>query len=215
LIKEDFVQEPNLRLLQDYDRYTMTSDTLHLAKFMNLRKSDFVLDVGTNNGVLALIAQTYTQKSVIGIDIDTSAIQLAKENAIINDLSCHFLVSRVQDYESINAFDVIVCNPPYFVSNSIHDNVMDFDNELNLEDLAKASFRLLKDKGRLYIILKTHRLMDAINTFAKYKFSCKRLQMIHHSISHPASSVCIELSKNGKSHLVVESPILNQKELFK
>ena len=87
----------------------MTSDTLHLAKFMNIRKSDFVLDVGTNNGVLALIAQTYTRKSVIGLDIDTSAIQLARENAIINDLSCQFLVSRVQDYESINAFDVIVC----------------------------------------------------------------------------------------------------------
>lgn len=215
MIKEDFVQNPNLRLLQDYDRYTMTSDTLHLAKFMNIRKSDFVLDVGTNNGVLALIAQTYTRKSVIGLDIDTSAIQLAKENAIINDLSCQFLVCRVQDYESINAFDVIVCNPPYFIANTDFDNVMDFDGELNLEDLANVSFRLLKDKGRVYIILKTHRLMDAINTFAKYKFNCKRLQMIHHSITHPASSVCIEFSKNGKSHLVVESPILNQKELSK
>lgn len=212
MIKEDFVKQPNLRLLQDYDRYTMTSDTLHLAKFMNIRKSDFVLDVGTNNGVLALIAQTFTKKSVIGIDIDASAIQLAKENAEINDLTCQFFVSKVQAYESLRAFDVIVCNPPYFVANSFHDNVMDFDIELSLADLASAAFRLLKDKGRLYIILKTHRLMDAINTFEKHKLFCKRLQMIHHSVSHQASSVCIEFSKNGRDHLTVEAPILNQKE---
>jgi tRNA1(Val) A37 N6-methylase TrmN6 len=213
LIKEDFIVSPNLRLKQDYSRYTMTSDTLHLAQFMKVKKKDDVLDIGTNNGVLALIAQTYTQNPVVGIDIDDLAIALAKENAAINHLSSAFLTIRVQDYKPDQAFDVIVCNPPYFISQNKLQNVMDFDSTLNLEDLAISSFRLLKDKGRLYIILKTHRLIEAITLFTKYRLTCKKMQMIHHNADRQASSVCVELIKNGKNHLVIEAPILNLKEI--
>lgn len=212
MIKEDFVRQPSLRLKQDYDRYTMTSDTLHLASFMKIRKQDDVLDVGTNNGVLALIASFYTQKKVVGIDIEASAIHLSSENAQINQRNCEFIQCPVQAYLGQNALDVILCNPPYFKKNFAEQNEMDFDGTLTLDDLALASFNLLKDKGRLYIILKTHRMSEAIILFEKHELIVKRIQMIHHSALHPASSVCMEFKKRAKEHLIVDAPILNHKE---
>ena len=51
----DYIPHSTLKLIQD-KRYKMSSDTIHLAQFLRIRKNDKIIDVGTNNGVLALYA---------------------------------------------------------------------------------------------------------------------------------------------------------------
>ena len=206
----DYIFDKKIKINQS-SRYKMTSDTNHLAHFMEIRKSDKVLDIGTNNGALALVAALFTQKQVIGIDIEDEAIACAQSNASLNQLNhCHFEKCKVQDFSESN-FNVILCNPPYHIAYLNKADVKQFDEELNLKDLALHSYRLLKDQGRLYLVIKAYRVAECIELFKQHRFALRRIQSIHHSLDHQASSVCLEFRKEGKDHCIVCPPIINQK----
>lgn len=213
MMRKDYIPDTNLSLFQS-DRYRMTSDTLHLARFMDIRKKDRVLEIGCNNGAILMMAALKTQGSCIGIDIDEASIDLARLNAKTNQLDMvEYANTSLQTFES-RPFDVLVCNPPYFDHHqSPVLNAMDFDTHLTLEDLCQHSYRLLKDQGRLFIILKSHRLAEAIALFERHRFALKRIRCIHHSLSHPASSVCLEWRKGGKSGLRIDAPVVQKKEV--
>ncbi|KAF0226041.1 MAG: hypothetical protein FD179_1096 [Erysipelotrichaceae bacterium] len=191
----------------------MTSDSIHLSNFMAIRKHDRVLDVGCNNGVLSLVAAQHTKNQVMGIDINSSAIDLAKSNAKLNSLdNLEFIHTRLQDTPD-DVFDVLVCNPPYFKKErimSVQQAHARFDLELTLEDLAIHSTRLLKDKGRLVIIIPVERFHDWLILAYEHKLTVKRCQFIHHDQDHSANTVLVETVKNGKGTMKVEAPIFNR-----
>lgn len=53
-------------------------------------KGESIVDIGTGSGILALAALLLGAQSAIGIDIDTAALQHARENAKLNNLSATF-----------------------------------------------------------------------------------------------------------------------------
>lgn len=209
----DYIPNTNLKLMQDSHLFKMTSDSIHLCEFIKIRKHDKVLDVGCNNGVITMFAKLKTDNLCVGIDINSEAITLARENAILNDLNkIEFHACPLQEFNSSN-FDLICCNPPYHKDSNHLDNA-NFDGTLKLDELAKYSYPLLKDKGRCSIVIKAERISEAITVFNSYRFGLKRLQFIHHSIKHKASSVCLEFIKNGVEQTLVDAPIINHKELI-
>lgn len=209
----DYIPNTNLKLIQDEDSFKMTSDSIHLSNFMAIRKHDRVLDVGCNNGVLSLVAAQHTKNQVIGIDINPTAIDLAQSNALLNCLdNLEFIHMRLQDTPD-DAFDVLVCNPPYFKKErtmSTQQAHARFDLELTLEDLAIHSMRLLKDKGRLVIIIPVERFHDWLILAHEHQLTVKRCQFIHHDQDHRANTVLVETVKNGKGTMKVEAPIFNR-----
>ena len=54
-----------------------------------------------------------------GIDISPNAIELAKENAILNNLDVNFIESDLLENLPENNFDLIVANLPYIPTNDI------------------------------------------------------------------------------------------------
>jgi tRNA1(Val) A37 N6-methylase TrmN6 len=204
----DYIPNTDLKLMQDTNHFKMTSDSIHLCEFLNIRKNDKVLDVGCNNGVIALYSKLKTHNLCVGIDINEEAIELAKKNIKLNDLNnIEFYCSRLQDFNGLN-FDLISCNPPYHKDDTQTDYA-NFDGTLTLDELAQHAFPLLKDKGRCSIVIKAERLSEAITIFNSYRFGLKRIRFIHHSIKHKASSVCLEFIKNGVEQTIVEAPIIN------
>ena len=81
-----------------------------------------ILDLCTGNGSLAVLAaMTYPETSVVGADISTDALEVAKIN-----VAKHALQSRISLVESDcwdglkdQVFDLILCNPPYVNSTSM------------------------------------------------------------------------------------------------
>ena len=209
----DYIPNSSLKLIQDEDDFKMTSDSVHLAEFMNVRKNDRVLDVGCNSGVLSLVAATKTKAQVIGIDINDSAITLARSNANFNALNnLEFITIRLQTFESA-LFDLIVCNPPYYKNDHTFSSTQAqarFEIDLSLKDLAIHSNRLLKDKGRLVIIIPVERFHDWLILAHETHLTVKRCAFIHHSQDHPAKTVLVEAVKNGKGTMRVEAPIFNR-----
>jgi tRNA1(Val) A37 N6-methylase TrmN6 len=207
----DYIPNTNLKLMQDSHLFKMTSDSIHLCEFIKVRKNDKVLDIGCNNGVIIMSAKLKTNGLCVGIDINDQAIELAKENAVLNKLSnIEFYNVSLQTFEMKN-FDLICCNPPYH-KDKTHPDKANFDSELDMKDLAKYSSLILKDKGRCAIVIKAERISEAITTFNSHKLGLKRIRFIHHSVNHPSSSVCLEFIKNGIQQTIVEAPVINHKE---
>jgi len=78
-----------------------------------VQPGDAVLDVGTGSGVLAIVAAKLGATAILGTDIDPIAVQVARENAVINGLTPGGIIDLRQ--ESIPAgmaghFQVIVAN---------------------------------------------------------------------------------------------------------
>lgn len=70
-----------------------------------------VLDIGTGSGILSIAALLLGAKSAVGVDIDETAVQVARENAAENHVeqSARFLCGDLTEHVD-GAFDLICAN---------------------------------------------------------------------------------------------------------
>jgi ribosomal protein L11 methyltransferase len=72
--------------------------------------NDCVADIGMGSGILSIVAAKLGAKKVVGVDNDASVIDVATENALINDVSelCFFKEGVSTDVDG--QYDVVVAN---------------------------------------------------------------------------------------------------------
>ena len=74
----DYLPNTDIYLYQDSDMFRINSDTRYLGEFLNIKKEESILDVGTNNGALLLYANKVGFKTLIGVDINGKALELCE-----------------------------------------------------------------------------------------------------------------------------------------
>ena len=103
-----------------------------------------ILDIGTGSGCIAITLNKLVNSMVTAVDISNDALDVAKENNVINNTDVNFIVSDV--FSNVNdKYDVIISNPPYIC----HDEeIMDivYDNEPHLALYAKDNGLYFYDK---------------------------------------------------------------------
>lgn len=80
-----------------------------------------VLDIGTGSGIIAIaLAKLIPDIKVIAIDIEEEILELAKENAKLNNVeekikftTCDIFSQSADKLFAQNKFDLIISNPPY------------------------------------------------------------------------------------------------------
>ncbi len=115
LIRSKKLIHNNRRIYVFPEVYVPSDDTYLLAKYVKPNTDDFVLDMGTGSGILAIHASEYA-KRVIATDINPHAVRCASLNIKINRLNEKIEVRQGDLFKSINAnelFDLIIFNPPY------------------------------------------------------------------------------------------------------
>lgn len=71
-----------------------------------------ILDIGTGSGCIAITLKKNTNSKVTAVDISQKALEIAKENALINKVSINCFESDV--FQAIkDKYDIIISNPPY------------------------------------------------------------------------------------------------------
>lgn len=92
--------------------YEPAEDTFLLAENLAVREGDTALDVGTGTGLIALL-MAKKASSVLGVDINPLAVELARENASLNGIkNVEFRLSDL--FERVEGkFDVVTFNAPY------------------------------------------------------------------------------------------------------
>ena len=141
-----------------------TEELVELILAENLKDNLKVLDIGTGSGAIALVlAKNRPDWSVTAADISQDALELATENANVQNLNLSFIKSDC--FSEISAkYDIIVSNPPYISREDQEEvglNVLHSEPHLALfadEDglaiyrrIAEDSKDYLNDGGKIYL----------------------------------------------------------------
>jgi release factor glutamine methyltransferase len=94
-----------------------------------------ILDIGTGSGCIAIsLKKNLDDVQVSAMDISTEALQTAKENAELNNVSVNFIKADILNLTNhsplTTPYSVIVSNPPYVTledKKQMHINVTDFE----------------------------------------------------------------------------------------
>lgn len=209
LVKNSLGYDSNLFVYQDKDMFNYSVDTILLGNFASVNPMvKRVLEVGTNNGALAIFLSERSDRIKIdALEIQDKAIELAKKNIELN--SKQDQINLIHD--DFNAFwkkhnknqekkyDLIICNPPFYKidagfkrkgSEEIH--IATHEIKLNLEQLILGAAKLLKQKGYLALVEPTERLVDVFEYMRKYGFEPKRVQFIHPREQDKSNLVLVE-----------------------
>lgn len=107
---------------------------------VNIESKLRVLDIGTGSGCIAIsLAKHLVNSKIFALDVSSEAIELAKENAIINNVEVEFIQANILN-KSLNEvqdikYDIIVSNPPYVriqEKDQIKPNVLNYEPHLAL-----------------------------------------------------------------------------------
>ena len=122
------------------------------------RGGSTILDVGTGTGVVALMmAQRYPEVSVTAIDIDSEAVEQARENICHSPFAdrVDVMLQRVQDHEG--CYDAIVSNPPFFIDSLAAPDrqrrMARHADTLTYGELMHDAARLLSMDGELSVVV--------------------------------------------------------------
>ena len=126
-MKLNFYVDKNV-LIPQQDTEILVQEVISILS----KKNDIkVLDLCTGSGVIGISLAKYIEKShVVMTDVSINALEIAKKNAINNEVNdkCKFVLSNM--FENIlDKFDVIVSNPPYIKSEVIKSLSKEVQNE--------------------------------------------------------------------------------------
>ncbi len=115
-----------------------TEELVQWVKESYIENNPKILDLCTGSGCIALaLKSAFLNSEVLGIDVSTEAIALARENAILTGLNVDFEESDVlnNDLKKYYRFDCWVSNPPYIPlmdKLNMKENVLLFEPHLAL-----------------------------------------------------------------------------------
>ena len=94
-----------------------TEELVHAIINDNKVEEPNILDVGTGSGCIPIVlAHNIAGANVSSVDISEGAIVMAKENAVLNNVTINFHLRNFlkwEEYSWEKSFDIIVSNPPY------------------------------------------------------------------------------------------------------
>ena len=90
------------------------------------------LDLCTGSGCIAIAMAKNSNFSCTGIDISTPALEVAKENAKLNNVEVEFKQFDILKEELEEDYDIIVANPPYIGFQEPVDNSTRYEPQIAL-----------------------------------------------------------------------------------
>ena len=132
-----------------------------------------IIDIGTGSGCIAIsIKKGLKKAAVTGVDISEKSIDVARGNALLNNVLIDFKIGNALDLDSLSdsnenfgsEWDVIVSNPPYIPLKEkveMDKNVVDFDPHIALfvpdnepllfyDSIGRWAVKSLTRHGKLY-----------------------------------------------------------------
>ena len=124
-----------------------------------------VLDIGTGSGCIAItLTKNLHNAKVSALDVSNDALEVARENAELNNVNIEFIHVDIFEYQSDKKYDVIVSNPPYVLESEkrlMKQNVLNYEPEIALfvddinalkyyESVIKFSLNNLNSQGQIF-----------------------------------------------------------------
>lgn len=208
-----------LRLRQPDVGPRVNMDTVLLAGFARPRAGERVLELGcAHGGVSLILAKRFPQSRFEGLDVQPQLIELARENAARNGLTANalFQTGDLREHRRLyghQSFDAVVVNPPYEDSGfgrraEAATNRLARQGEMcSLADVCDAARFLLKNGGRLYMVMRALRLAETLALLRARSLEPRELLMVHPAPGKNASVFLVEARRSGGAAVTVPPPL--------
>lgn len=183
--------------------FPITTDTILLASWVNCKLAKSLLEVGIGSGAISFLleSQNKTLDKVIGIDINKTAIELARQNTL--QLKLDKMVFHQSDFQSFGSsckFDHIVCNPPYFKNMLLSKEKLkqEAKHQIHFDFVEFAFFcnSNLNPQGRVSMIIPTEQENFLAECFNRAKFQLSRLCSVYHEMESESKLSMVEYSND-------------------
>lgn len=213
----DYLMKEHLRIIQNDEVFSFSTDALLLGHFTEVRKNDTIMDLCSGNGVVPLLLSYKTKRQIDGIEIQHQLIDMANRSIAFNQLTAQIQMYEM-DLKAVRTqfkpsqYSLVTCNPPYFKSNQLHQHqksahkIARHEIMCSLEDCCIATRHLLKQGGRLVMVHRAERLMDVLSNMRDSGIEPKKLYFVYSKKEKDAQTIVVEGRKGGNQGLAIQPP---------
>lgn len=220
----DDLQRCGYKIIQNPEAFCFGMDAVLLSSFAKVLEKERAIDLGTGNGIIPILMRGKTSgRDFTGLEIQEESADMARRSVMLNDLESdiNIVTGDIVGASALfgaAAFDVVTSNPPYMIGMHGIKNPDDakaiarHEIKCTFDDIAREASKLLKEKGRFYLVHRPFRLPELFETMKKYKLEPKRMIMVYPYVDKEPNMVLIEGIKGGRARLTVEKPLIVYKE---
>jgi len=219
-LRLDDLQIKDYFIYQDTDSFCFGVDAVLLANFSAkfIKRNDKVIDLCSGNGIIPILIHAKKEnKDIFAVEINSDMCDIMKKSLEFNSINNINIINEdinKLDKNLYNKFDSLTVNPPYYKVNS--GEISDNDNKkiarheilCNFEDIAKISSKLLKDKGKFFLVHRTNRFDEILLSLNKYNFAVKEVKFIYPKEDKNANLFLLKAVKNAKASLNILPPLI-------
>lgn len=214
-----------LKLVQKPKDFCYGVDAVILTDFAvkNLkRQPNLIVDLGTGTGIMPLILSHKTEASnIIGLEVQEDSFRRAERNAKLNQLEdrISFINGDVKDYDQGWAkelkgnVDVVISNPPYFISGGgiINDlapkRIARHETTAGLKEFIACASYLLKPRGDFFMVHRPSRLADICCYGREHGLEPKDMCFVSPTIDGIPNILLVHMVKGGGKELKFHKPL--------
>ena len=216
----DDLQRNGYQIIQNPEKFCFGMDAVLLTGFAHARESDKMLDLGTGTGIIPLLMEAkYHCAHLTGLEIQEESADMARRSVSHNGLEerIDIVTGDIKEAASIfgaASFGVITTNPPYMIGDHGLKNqntalyIARHEALCTLDDILRESAKLLKVKGRFYMVHRPFRLPEIMTKMCAYGIEPKRMRLVYPHIDKEPNMVLIEGMKGGNPRMQVEPPLI-------
>lgn len=221
----DDLQVNGYEIIQHPGKFCFGMDAVLLSNFARVKKQERALDLGTGTGIIPILLTAKTEgQSFVGLEIQEESADMARRSVAHNQLEekVEIVTGDIKEAAEIFgpvSFDVITTNPPYMIGQHGIANISDakaiarHEVLCTLDDILRESAKLLKPKGRFYMVHRPFRLAEILSKMVAVGIEPKRMRMVHPFLDKEPNMVLIEGARGGNSRMTVEPPLVVYKEV--
>ncbi len=182
-----------------------------------IKKGSRVADLCAGNGIIPLLLSARVRGlSMTAVEFDSETCALAEHNMAFNGLAddVHVLCGDVRELSLPCEYDAVTVNPPYIpvgsgrVSADEAVSAARHETHATIDDIARAAARLLKDKGKVFMVHRAHRTAELLSCLRMHRLEPKLLQFVHARSDEKANLVLVAAAKNTGQWTDVLPPLI-------
>ena len=216
----DDLQIKGYEIIQSPGRFCFGMDAVLLSSYAKVRKRELALDLGTGTGILPILLEAKNEgEHYTGLEIQEESADMARRSVSHNGLEdkIDIVTGDIKEASGIfgaASFHVITTNPPYMIGEHGLKNenealyIARHEAVCTLDDILRESARLLKPKGRFYMVHRPFRLPEILAKMSAYGIEPKRMRLVYPHIDKEPNMVLLEGLRGGRPRMQVEPPLI-------